>query len=84
MVERNPVAHMMDLHMVGKFEYLTTLMQIVLITRQLAYFMLFQQQRTCLIFEGDVSNAFSEAPPPKQGFFIQPDRAFHEWWPAKG
>jgi hypothetical protein len=33
-----------------------------------------------LIFGADVSNAFSEAPPPKQGFFVQPDRAFHEWW----
>ena len=33
-----------------------------------------------LIFGSDVSNAFAEAPPPKQGFFIRPDRAFHEWW----
>jgi hypothetical protein len=32
-----------------------------------------------LIFGDDVSNAFSEAPPPKQGFYIQPDR-----WTAKG
>ena len=28
----------------------------------------------------DVSNAFAEAPPPKQGFYIHPDRAFIEWW----
>ena len=33
-----------------------------------------------LIFGADVSNAFAEAPPPKQGFYIHPDRAFHEWW----
>jgi hypothetical protein len=33
-----------------------------------------------LIFCADVSNAFAEAAPPKQPFFIQPDRAFHEWW----
>ncbi len=33
-----------------------------------------------LIFGSDVSNAFTEAPPPKQGFFVRPDRAFHEWW----
>jgi hypothetical protein len=33
-----------------------------------------------LAFGADVSNAFAEAPPPKQGFFIRPDRAFHEWW----
>jgi hypothetical protein len=33
-----------------------------------------------LIYGADVSNAFSKAPPPKQGFFIRPDRAFHKWW----
>ena len=33
-----------------------------------------------LIFGSDASNAFAEAPPPKQGFFVRPDRAFHEWW----
>ena len=33
-----------------------------------------------LIFGADVSNAFAEAPPPKQGFFIRPDHAFNEWW----
>ena len=36
-----------------------------------------------LIFGADVSNAFAEAPPPKQGFFIQPDKAFREWWAYK-
>ncbi len=33
-----------------------------------------------LIFGADVLNAFAEAPPPKQGFYIYPDRAFREWW----
>jgi hypothetical protein len=33
-----------------------------------------------LIFGADVSNAFAKAPPPKQGFFIHPDKAFHKWW----
>lgn len=33
-----------------------------------------------LIFGADVSNAFAEAPPPKQGFYILPDKAFHDWW----
>jgi hypothetical protein len=33
-----------------------------------------------LIYGADVSNAFAEAPPPKQGFYIYPDRAFKEWW----
>jgi hypothetical protein len=33
-----------------------------------------------LIYGADVSNAFAEAPPPKQGFYIYPDQAFKEWW----
>jgi hypothetical protein len=33
-----------------------------------------------LIFGADVSNAFAEAPPPKQGFFIYADKAFQDWW----
>ena len=33
-----------------------------------------------LIYGAHVSNAFAEAPPPKQGFYIYPDRAFNEWW----
>ncbi len=28
----------------------------------------------------NISNAFAEAPPPKQGFYIYPDRAFKDWW----
>ena len=33
-----------------------------------------------LIYGADVSNAFAEAPPPKQGFYIYPDKAFNDWW----
>jgi hypothetical protein len=33
-----------------------------------------------LVFGADVSNAFAKAPPPKQGFYICPDKAFNEWW----
>ncbi len=33
-----------------------------------------------IIFGADVSNAFAEAPPPKQGFYIQPHKAFCDWW----
>ena len=33
-----------------------------------------------LVFGSNVCNAFAEAPPPKQGFYIRPDRAFNEWW----
>ncbi len=33
-----------------------------------------------LIFGANVTNAFAEAPLPKQPFFIQPDKAFHKWW----
>jgi hypothetical protein len=36
--------------------------------------------KNLLIFGADVSNAFTEAPPPKQPFFIRPDKAFCEWW----
>ncbi len=33
-----------------------------------------------LIFGANISNAFPEAPPQKQGFYIHPDCAFWEWW----
>jgi hypothetical protein len=33
-----------------------------------------------LVFGADVSNAFAEAPPPKQGFYVRPDKAFNDWW----
>jgi hypothetical protein len=33
-----------------------------------------------LIFGADVSNAFAKAPPPKQGYYIIPKKAFLEWW----
>jgi hypothetical protein len=33
-----------------------------------------------LVFGSDVCNAFAKAPPPKQGFYIRPNRAFNEWW----
>ena len=36
--------------------------------------------KNMLISGADVSNAFVKAPPPKQGFFIRPDKTFHEWW----
>jgi hypothetical protein len=33
-----------------------------------------------LIFGADVSNSFAEAPPPKQGFYIYPEKVFYNWW----
>jgi hypothetical protein len=33
-----------------------------------------------LVFGFDICNAFTKAPPPKQGFYIRPDRAFNKWW----
>jgi hypothetical protein len=33
-----------------------------------------------LIYGADISNAFAEAPPPKQGFYIHPNQAFNVWW----
>lgn len=32
------------------------------------------------IFGADMSNAFAEAPPPKQQFYMRPDTQFHNWW----
>ena len=33
-----------------------------------------------LIYGADVTNAFGDAPPPKQGLQILPDKAFKDWW----
>ena len=34
-----------------------------------------------IIVDAAISNAFAEAPPPKQGFYIHPDsKAFRDWW----
>jgi hypothetical protein len=33
-----------------------------------------------IVYGAGVSNAFAEAPLPKQGFFIWPDNAFLAWW----
>ena len=33
-----------------------------------------------LIFGGDVTNAFGEAPGPAQIFYIWPDDQFRDWW----
>ena len=33
-----------------------------------------------LVYEADVTNAFGDAPPPKQGLQIMPDKAFRDWW----
>ncbi len=30
-----------------------------------------------VVYGADVCNVFEEAPPPKQGFYVRPDRAFH-------
>ena len=36
-----------------------------------------------IVYGADVSNAFAEAPAPKQGFYVRPDRAFRDWWEHK-
>ncbi len=35
--------------------------------------------KNLLVFGADVLNAFAKAPLLKQGFYIRPDKAFHEW-----
>jgi hypothetical protein len=36
--------------------------------------------KNMLVFGFDKCNAFSEAPPSKQGFFICPNSTFNKWW----
>ncbi len=36
--------------------------------------------KNLVLYGANVSNAFAEAPPPKQGFYIRPDAAFCAWW----
>jgi hypothetical protein len=36
--------------------------------------------KNLLVFGADVSITFAKAPPPKQGFYIRPNKAFHDWW----
>ena len=33
-----------------------------------------------VIFRADASNAFGEAPRPKQRYYVRPDDAFQQWW----
>jgi len=35
-------------------------------------------RKNLLLFGADESNAFAEAPLPKQGFYVRPDKAFHD------
>jgi hypothetical protein len=64
----------------GLFKFLTKLMLIAFIRPALVSSMPLQQLKTYSFFGANVSNAFAEAPPPKQGFYICPDKAFNEWW----
>jgi hypothetical protein len=36
--------------------------------------------KNLIIYGANVCNAFAEAPPPRQVFYVRPDRAFNEWW----
>ncbi len=70
----------MGLHVWDKFVSSMRLMLIVSTKPALVCSMASRQLRIFLTIGSDVSNAFAEAPPPKQGFYIRPDKAFHEWW----
>ncbi len=39
-----------------------------------------RRQKNLFVFGSDVCNAFAEAPPPEQGFYIRPNRVFNKWW----
>lgn len=80
-----------DVHAMGrqgeeKCGYSITRTQIVSITLHHDYSMAWQlaAAENLLVFGADVSNASGEAPAPKQGFNIHPDKAFIEWWNARG
>lgn len=75
----------MDPPVAGKSVFSITSTPTVWIRRDLESFMAspLLTVELLLIFGSDVSNAFGEAPPPKQGFFIHPDEAFREWWISK-
>jgi hypothetical protein len=36
--------------------------------------------KNMLIYGANASNAFAEALPPNQGFYLYPNRAFKDWW----
>ncbi len=57
--------------------------QTVLIKWAVNFFYAVLAVENLLIYGANVSNAFAEAPPPKQGFCIWPDKAFLEWWVSK-
>jgi hypothetical protein len=59
---------------------LTSHMQTVLTQTSAKIFYAVSAAENLLILNADVSNAFEEAPPPKQGYYIRPDKAFHDWW----
>jgi hypothetical protein len=50
---------------------------------RLCFFYAIYAADNMLVYGADVSNAFAEAPPPKQGFYIYPDWAFQDWWVNK-
>ena len=66
-----------DLLVRGKHEFWMKHMLIALIKLVLAFYAIATAENL-LIYGADVSNAFAEAPPPKLGFYIYPDRVFKE------
>ncbi len=52
----------------------------IVLTKQVHGCSMLTVAENMLVFGSDICNAFAEAPPPKQGFNIQPDCAFNEWW----
>ncbi len=58
----------------------TKLIQTLLNKPALACFKPSQLRKISLFMVRKILNAFAESPPLEQGFFIQPDCAFHKWW----
>jgi hypothetical protein len=77
---RKPGVHAMGLHNQDKFGF-STRHTLTVSTRPALVCSMGLGRLRALSFMGLMSpNAFTEAPSHKQGFYIRPDKAFHEWW----
>jgi hypothetical protein len=79
MVKRRPVASVMAL-VVGLVKVLDEVYATCFDQTSSRLFYAILAAKNLLIIGSNVCNAFTEASPPKQGFYIRPDCTFNEWW----
>jgi hypothetical protein len=75
MQERRHKWHAMDPLEAERHEYWTTHANCIDHTASQLFYGI-SVAENLLIYGADIGNAFAEAPPPKQGFYILPDKAF--------